>query len=245
MEAARQILGRTTTTPCRPELRRRIDDLCEALFRSVCLQTSVPRYFASGAERGAFLDFIDYPLNNRWWLEDEFTKIAALTTEAEKCQRLETIGTWETPGPGSFYDDIGHVGRSPHVRRGDADNTDPMLRHIPQPTFWWWDDGKSRARLSWQCTMDWPLGVVYEGLDVQGTYTVRLTGYGQSTLRLDGDRVTPTVDGKEVGEYKEYQVPAQMLKDRKLVLTWDSPTNESQLNWRQRSRVAEVWLLKR
>ena len=223
MDAAREVLGRATTAPCRPELRNRIDDLCEALFRSVCLQTSVPRYFASGAERGAFLDFIDYPLNNRWWLEDEFAKVAALPTEAEKCQRLETIGTWETPGPGSFYDDIGHVGRSPHVRRGEAVNTDPIMRHISQPTFWWWDDGKSRARLSWQCTMDWPLGVVYEGLDPQGTYTVRLTGYGQSLLRLDGDRVTPSVDGKEIGEFKEFHVPPHLVQDGRLVLTWDSP----------------------
>ncbi len=215
------------------------------IVRSVCLQTSVPRYFASGAERGAFLDFIDYPLNNRWWLEDEFAKVTALPTEAEKCQRLETIGTWESPGPGSFYDDIGHVGRSPHVRRGEAAITDPIMQHTAQPTFWWWDDGQSRARLSWQCTMDWPLGVVYEGLDPQGTYTVRLTGYGQSLLRLDGDLVTPYVDGKEIGEFKEFNVPPHSVQDGRLVLTWDGPTNESQLNWRRKSRVAEVWLLKR
>ena len=161
--------------------------------------------------------------------------VAMLPTAAEKCQRLEAIATWETPGPGSFYDDIGHVGRSPRVCRGEADNTDPIMRHIPQPTFWWWDDGKSRARLSWQCTMDWPLRVVYEGLDPHSSYTVRLTGYGQSLLRMDGERVTACVDGREIGEFKEFPVPPHTVQDRRLVLTWDSPPDESHLNWRQQS----------
>ena len=74
---------------------------------------------------------------------------------------------------------------------------------------------------------------------------MRLTGYGQSLLRLDGDPVTPSVDGIEIGEFKEFRVPPHLVQDGRLVLTWDSPTNESRLNWRQKSRVAEVWLLKK
>ena len=74
----------------------------------------------------------------------------------------------------------------------------------------------------------WSLeGHAGKGLDPQGTYTVRLTGYGQSLLRLDGDRVTPSVDGKEIGEFKEFPVPPHRVQDGRLVLTWDSPTNES------------------
>ena len=33
---------------------------------------------ASGYERGAILDFVDHPLNNRWWLEDQFAAVRAL-----------------------------------------------------------------------------------------------------------------------------------------------------------------------
>jgi hypothetical protein len=29
------------------------------------------------------------------------------------------------------------------------------------------------------------------------------------------------------------------------VLTWDRPADEGELNWRKRSRLAEVWLLKK
>ena len=49
-----------------------------------------------GAERGAFLDFVDYPMNNRWWLEDEFEKVRGFATEEEKRNRLVQIATWET-----------------------------------------------------------------------------------------------------------------------------------------------------
>jgi hypothetical protein len=47
-----------------------------------------------------------------------------------------------------------------------------------------------------------------------------------------------------MGEFKEFPVPAEQVKDRRLVLTWDIPADEEHLNWRQRSRLAEVWLLK-
>lgn len=245
MAAALATLSRIDTEPTAPELRARIGELCESLFQSIALQTSVPKYKASGAERGAILDFVDYPMNNRWWLEDEFRKIAAMPTNDEKRARLRAVATWENPGAGSYYDDVGHPGRSPHVKRAEETVTEPGEEAHPEPTLWWWDSGKSRARLSWQSSMNWPLAVVYEGLDPGGTYTVRSTGYGQSLLRIDGERVTPSVDGKLMGEFKEFPVAAEFLSDRKLVLTWDRPTDESHLNWRQQSHVSEIWLLKK
>jgi hypothetical protein len=244
IDAATAILNRAVSEPESPELRSRIEELCEALYESIDLQTSVPRYQASNAERGAIFDFVDYPLNNRWWLEDEFKK-ARVMAPAEKKARLRALATWEDPGVGGYYDDIGNSARSPHVRRSEELFTVPGEDAVPSPTHWWWDNGMSRARLSWQTSMEWPQAVVYQGLDPQGTYTVRTTGYGQGLLRVDGERVTATLDGREIGEFKEFPVPAAAVADREAVLTWDRPTDESHLNWRQHSRVTEVWLLKR
>lgn len=244
MNAAMAILNRAVEEPVSPELRARVFDLCEKLFQSCGLQSSVEKYHASGAERGAFLDFIDYPMNNRWWLEDEFEKVRQLGSEAEKCERLRVIAAWEHPGPGSYYDDIGNAGKSPHVLRSEEVFTEPGEEAHPEPTHWWWDNGLSRARLSWQITMNWPMAVVYEGLDPDAAYTVRLTGYGKFLMRIDGERVEPTVRGKEAGDFTEFAVPAEAIQDRKLTLTWDAPTDEGHLNWRQHSRLAEVWLLK-
>jgi hypothetical protein len=114
----------------------------------------------------------------------------------------------------------------------------------PEPTFWWWDQGKSRARLSWQVTM-WPVAVVYEALDPKGEYVVRSSGFGQALLRVNGELIAPTIDGKLMGEFKEFPVPSNFLKNGKLTLTWDRPKDEAHLNWRNKSRLAEVWLLKK
>jgi hypothetical protein len=36
-------------------------------------------------------------------------------SEETKLKRLEEIRTWENPGPGSFYDNVGHIAKSPHA----------------------------------------------------------------------------------------------------------------------------------
>ncbi len=229
MDRATAVLESAVTDRTAPELRDRIIELCDLLFHSIGLQSSVKKYYASGEERGAVLDFIDYPLNNRWWLEDQFKLVQAMKSEEDQRRKLREIALWEHPGPGSFYDDIGNIAKSPHVIS------------TPEPTFWWWDEGMSRARLSWQTTV-WPTSMVYEALDPNGTYSVRSTGLNQALLRINGERVDPMNDGKEM---KEWRIDPRFLKDGRLVLSWDRPTDEAHLNWRQRSRLAEVWLMKR
>ena len=163
--------------------------------------------------------------------------MSALSSERDKVARLQVLALWEHPGPGSFYDDIGNVAKAPHVVSNDEDSE-------THTTFWWWDQGKSRARLSWQTTA-WPASMVYEGIDPERNYVIRSCGYGQALLRVNGERLVASVNGKEMGEFKEFAVPEKFVKTRKLVLTWDRPTDEGQLNWRQQSRLAEVWLLRR
>jgi len=244
MDEAQQVLDRATETPPAPELRRRIVELCDALYQSIGLQTSVPRHQASGAERGAILDYIDYPLNNRWWLEDEFAKIRALESEKERLNRLEEIRRWEHPGPGCFYDDVGNIANSPHVVRGEGWNTDPLLVRNPNPGYWWWDSGFSRRRLSWQVSMDWPIAVRYERVDPNAGYVVRITGYGEALTRINGELVKPALYGRGIGEIKEFPVPRDAVRSGQIVVTWDRP-EESELNWREQSRITEIWLLKK
>ena len=233
-----------TVGGCCPAWRQRIEDLAGALFASIRMQTSMEKYSASGAERGAVLDQVDYPLNNRWWLEDEFAKVRALPDEASRVARLDAIRTWEDPGPGSFYDDVAHVGGAPHVIRARAaTGADAFIDAGPIPHFVWEDQGKSRKRLSWQTSLRWPLALVYDQIDPAANYVVRLNGPGDVKLKIDDVLVEPVKYGKTLGELKEYRVPAAALADRKVVLTFD-PIDESHLNWRQHSRLSEVWLIK-
>ncbi len=244
MKNTMDVLNEAEAYPVSPGKRKQIDELCQDLFNSIGLQTSVEKYNASGGERGAILDYVDYPLNNRWWLEDQFKLVTEMTDEEEKISRLKELATWENPGQGSHYDDLGNSEKSTHVVRGERLNTDPEMKHDPNPGYWWWNSGFSRERLSWQVTMDWPLAVRYQNLDPSSNYVIRMSGYGQALIRMNGERIKPSKFKMELGDIIEFPVPAQIGKNGKLIVTWDMPQDEDQLNWREQSRVAEIWLIK-
>ena len=243
MTDALTVLQKAETEPVHTELRQNLVDLCEALFQSVGLQTSVAKYGARNSERGAVLDFIDLPLNDRWWYEDQFQQVAELSSEAEKVERLMTIATWEHPGPGSYYDDIGNVARSPHVLRGESIHTDPTFIRTAIPHFMKWDGGFSRQRKSWQSNMHWPEGIVYRGLDPEATFVVRLTGHREIVMRMNGHLASPSVNSTEIGEFRLYPVPPELIADGMLTLTFDD-LDAGNVHWREWSRLNEVWLLK-
>ncbi|GMW03574.1 MAG: hypothetical protein AMXMBFR84_47080 [Candidatus Hydrogenedentota bacterium] len=244
MEQALAVFAQADSNNPRPELRAKVETLCEELFKSIGYQSSVEKYKANNPQRSAVLDFVDHPLNNRWWYEDQFAEIRKLETEEAKLERLKTIATWENPGPGSLYDDIGNVAQSDRVLRGEAVSTDPLMRRNPNPDFMWWDEGKTRVRQSWIGKMDWPIGLRYDNLDTAATYVLRTTGLAQCLPRVNGTLITPTLDGKGIGEIKEFPIPQALYESGTIVLTFDVP-HEPGVNWRQASRLSEVWLIKK
>ncbi|MBI4560368.1 MAG: hypothetical protein HY706_22500 [Candidatus Hydrogenedentes bacterium] len=235
MRAALKVLERVETEPTRPELRDRIIELFDHLYTSIKFQSSVEKYHAIHPQRGCMLDFLDYPLNNRFWLEDEFHKVATLPTLEARWARLEQLRTWENPGPGSYYDDIGHVGRSPHVVRSPEQRGDDA-------TFWWWDNGMSRLRLSWLVTSA-PNSLEYDHLDPNASYLLRFCGFGELKPRADEQALTATVYHTEAHTMKEFPVPPELIKDGKLTVTFDN-VQQPGVNWRNQPRLAEAWLLK-
>lgn len=215
-----------------PDLRKRIDDYCEMLYHSIGLQTSVEKYQASRPERGCVLDFVDYPLNNRWWLSDQFANISQLKTEEEKLTAIKKIRSWDNPGLGSYYDNVSDISQSPRVKTVVGDACDVA----------WWDNGKSRKRLSTQLFQNFPR-LVYEDLNPKARYIIRIAGYGEALLRVDGERVSPTIYNKELEEFKEFPIDRRFFQDGKLEVSFDEP-EESHLNWRQQSKVCDIWLIK-
>ncbi|MBN4048496.1 hypothetical protein JYU17_00830, partial [Flavobacteriaceae bacterium AH-315-O20] len=213
------------------ELKKRVFELGEDLFQSIGAQTSVKKYQARSAERGAVLDFIDYPLNNRWWLEDEFKKIHEFKSEQEKLDKLEFIRNYEFPSEGSFYDNISSVDAK-HV----TSETDDAIDYL------WENNGLSRKRLSTQLFQFTP-ELAYDKLDPNTDYLIRVSGYGEALLRANGERLKPTKYEKGFEQFKEFPLPKELIKDGKLIITFDTP-DEEHLNWRKQSRVTDVWVLK-
>ena len=246
IDQALAALKRAETAPISPDIAARVAQLCEELYRSIGLQTSVEKYHASGAERGAVLDFLNYPLNNRWWLEDELAKVRRMPAEADKIARIEALAKWELPGPGSFYDDIGNIGKSPHEVREDA-LAGPLLdmdnMTLPGMMFWIGNNPLARARQTWFSDEGWPKALKYHALDPEAHYVVRTTGFGDCFLRVNGVRIAPTLDGRQLGEFKEFPVPRGLYRDGRITVTFD-PTFEPHLNWRVQSRLTEIWLLR-
>jgi hypothetical protein len=247
IDLALAVLKQADSAPIHPDFSERITELCDDLYRSIGLQSSVPKYHASGSERGAVLDFLNYPLNNRWWLEDELEKVRKLPTEPERIARLETIAKWENPGPGSFYDDVGNIAKSPHEVKYER-LSGPLLDvdNLTLPGFMWWVDNNplARARQSWVSSEDWPVALKYFALDPQADYLIRTTGCGECLLRVNGKRLIPTLDGKQVGELKEFPIPRGLYQDGTITVTFD-PTFEPHLNWRVQSRLSEIWLIRK
>ena len=166
-----------------------------------------------------------------------------LPSEPEKLTRLELLRTWEHPGAGSFYDDVGNIAKSPHVVMGDLSPLGMRTARTPIPEVLWWDEGASRKRVAWMDVMNWPLAMHYTGLDPKADYVIRTTGFGTCLLSIDGERVRPTVDQKGIGEFKEFSVPKALLADGTLHLTFERPVES--VNWRYQSRLSELWLLKK
>ena len=125
MTRAEEMLDRAATERAMPDWRARVFELAEALFQSIRMQLSVPWYKAISVDRGANLDTIDVPLNNRMWLKARFAELRQTSDEAERLKGIDAIVNWTDPGPGGFYDDLGQsdAAAAPGARRGVSRRT--------------------------------------------------------------------------------------------------------------------------
>ncbi len=198
---ARAILGEPDQDDHTDTLKARISELGAELFESIGAQLDVANYKAATSERGAVLDFLDLPLNNRPWIESELDAILAgrftaslpeKTGESDvRLARLARVADWECPGPGGFYDDLGCSWRQPHLVKPKPLWDDPAGITTPREdhTF----DNSDPNRLSWldvsEALYATPLVLRYDGLDPSATYRVRVTYLGRynATIRLVAD----------------------------------------------------------
>ncbi|SIO36089.1 hypothetical protein SAMN05444166_4090 [Singulisphaera sp. GP187] len=247
LNAARATLDRAKTTRLSADRRGRVFELGEALFQSIRMQLSVPRYQAIGEERGANLDSIDAPLNNRVWLEAEFDRLRALPDEAARQQGIEQLIQRTNPGPGGFYDAPGDPTRRPHVEPGPSVALDPMLR-VARQGF--------QPRPDWPLTWyrhaeslyDVPLRMNYDDLDPRAHYSVRVVYAGDRgptplELKADGLVVHAPIPKSDPVRPLEFAIPPQATADGRLTLTW---TRDPGRGGNGRGcQVTEVWLIRK
>jgi len=249
IEQAASILDRSVTHPSSADLRARIFTLAEALFQSIHMQLSVPRYQAISVGRGATLDTVDVPLNNRSWLESRFGAIRKLDGEEARLSEIDAIVNWTNPGPGGFYDDLGDPGRRPHLVMGSAYDKDPAFLHGTLTGF----DQEPAWRRSWcrhaGALYDEPLRMHYSGLDRTASYKLRVVYTGdmfQARLRLvagESTELHPFLLKPRDMKPLEFDVPRDATRAGVLNLSWYTEPGRGG-NGRG-CQVSEVWLIKK
>jgi len=249
MAHAEAILATTFTDATAAAWRARVFELAEALFQSIRMQLSVPRYQAIAVDRGANLDTIDVPLNNREWLRQRFAEIRRLPDETVRRRQLDSIVHWTDPGLGGFYDDLGNPARQPHLIRGSGYENDPDFRESPLTGF----TGTPAWRTSWrthaESLYDAPLRMHYDGLDKTAQYKLRVVYAGDSPrtkIRLiaNGEvEIHPLIEKPMPIAPIEFEIPKQATANGTLDLSWH---REQGLGGNGRGcQVAEVWLIRK
>jgi hypothetical protein len=180
LRRAEAVLDRAVTHRVAADRRSRVFELAEALYQSIRMQLSVGRYQASAVDRGANLDTVDVPLNNRLWLRERFAGLRRLDSEAGRLRGIDEVLRWTDLGPGGFYDDLGNPSRQPHLVRGPGYDRDPGFLRSPLVGFAY----RPGWRLSWcrhaEALYDAPLRLRYAGLDPEARYRVRVVYAGNS-----------------------------------------------------------------
>ena len=211
------------------------------------MQLSVPLYDAIGVDRGANLDTIDVPLNNRLWLRARLAELKRMTNEQQQIEGVRAIVDRTNPGPGGFYDDLGNLARQPHLVHPVDYADDPDFRHGPVAGF----GARAGWPLAWrrnaQVVYDAPVQLHYDGLDPKAAYRVKVVYAGDSyrnLIRLDADGSTVhDWFKKPVNPVPlEFDVPAGATADGSLTLSWRQEPGKGR-NGRG-CQIAEVWLLR-
>lgn len=247
------ILDRALTQPAAPELRARVFELGDMLFQSIRMQLSVARHKAIAAERGATLDTIDEPLNNRLWLQRQFAEIRSLPGERQRLREIAIIVNWTDPGPGGFYDDLGNVSRQPHLVRGLGFDADPGCYRTSRFGYVIGHEYYARYPMSWwdnvESLYDAPLKMEYRDLDRDAAYSVHISYAGdspQTRISLTANDKYPVHSERSKPRptaIVEYAIPREATREGHLTLTW---RRQPGLGGNGRGcAVAEVWLIKK
>lgn len=259
MDEAEAILERADTQRVAADWRERVFELAEDLWKSIQMQSSVARYQAISVDRGASLDTVDYPVNNRRWLAARFKKLRELSTDDERLAGLNDIVRWTDPGPGGFYDDLGNIARQPHLVQIGTFAEDPGAYQRNKTGFEEGEDPDDRDlvggpwRMSWidlaEALWDQPLRLHYDGLDPAASYKLRVmyAGDGLSKkIRLVADdnvEIHPLMAKPTPVRPVEFDIPRAATADGELDLSWYRAPGQG--NNGRGAQVSEVWLIRK
>jgi len=255
---AKETYSKAWKQPVQLKLYERCQSLADSLFRSIGAQLTVERHTAMDG-RGNFIDNIDLPLNNVMYTIDQLNLIEKLPDEKERLEKIEELLNRNNPGPGGFYDNFATPKSWERVKVGVCREKDPGNLMSPRVSFGVGLQGKewvhqitakgfdgSASPNSWmqQITTlyDQPLEIIYDKLDPNGSYTIKVayTGRFRSRMKMVADDIL-VHDFLMTGiqPIYEFPIPADALKDGVVNFKWTCGEGE------RGSQVSEIWIIKK
>jgi hypothetical protein len=233
------------------------------------MQLSVDRYKAIAVSRGANLDTIDFPLNNRVWLQNRFAEIRKLDKESDRLGGISTVLNRTNPGPGGFYDNLGNPQMQPHlVQEGPGYDKDPAAFHSVRSGYMAFSggligrssadairpDGPARflqTPTSWwtyaETRYETPLTMRYDHLDPAAEYKVRIVYVGRGPkIRLIANNdaeVHPWLDRPSPMKPIEFDIPQGAVHTGTLTLRWHLQPDQGGFD--AEVPIAEVFLIRK
>jgi hypothetical protein len=231
------------------ELREKIQKLADSLFQKLHIQLTTWRHGGQRWIRGAYLDSIDFPLNNAQWYCEHFRRIRKLTDESQKLEAIERLLHRTDPGEGGQYIQLGSLeGFRDHVLSDHTWEEDPSFLRSPHLYYdlygilmnyygskGWYDaypiplEWVSSARVIYGT----PLRVQVEGLDPNASYTLTVA-YPQFAVPKAPETMNVTLYAGETLVHQElkrhtseqpdplytFQLPPDSYQDGTLSLYW-------------------------
>jgi len=248
IEKAENILRKAKQEPVATDYKQKCQGLSDSLFQNIGCQLTVKKHGAQHRTRGAFMDGIDEPLNNAAWLFSKFKKIRKLDSEPTKLEAIEQVLNRTNPGPGGFYDNMGSPSSFRRIVNNIAWKDDPGTLRSPRIAFYYKvnRDEDRDIPLAWKnqagTIYETPLKMLYENLDPQATYSVKVayTGRRGKKVRLAADGKYQIHDLIETRKppIREFSIPKEATQDGRLELVWSCGQGQ------RGSQVSEIWLLR-
>lgn len=234
-----------------PALRRRIDQLYEAVYRDEGCWTMEYQHCP-------LMHQIDGTLADSEWIAYSLTQIEQLGSNRERLEAIEAFLNRTNPGEGGFYYNLGDYSTESITGIEATYTTDPSHLETPHcglgvkmlKGFVMTHNGFGGhpIPLAWHKQVgiyyDQPLTLTFEGFDPTATYRVRIVYTGEAnkfnshvSCHAEGHLLQPTMrlEGDPV---KEYTLPATITADGKVTLRWQSAEGE------RGCHIAEILFLK-
>ncbi|MFD2554427.1 alpha-glucuronidase family glycosyl hydrolase [Sphingobacterium tabacisoli] len=187
---------------------------------------------------------IDFPLNNKEWLLDQFSKIESMSSEIEQREALGKIVNRTSVGSQEYYDNLGSPESLMRIQGLENWATDPGTLKTPRVYF-----GSTEAKIPLaqrrqiSGLYDTPVTVRYDNLDKGSSYIIRIA-YGGV---FKNQKIQLVVDGHTLHDYQvpdksriyEFEIPKKLTLDGGINLTWKAEEGQTI------SQIAEVWILKK